>query len=341
MDPVLELFETRTMVDAVRQIKTPDTWLLSNFFTREKIFDTKKVDVDIYKARRRIARFDNPNAAGTVVTATGFKTITMEPAYMKPKIPTTADQLLNRGVGENLYDGKTAEQRAGEKLGEDFAELDAMIVRRLEHMAWRAVQDGNCVISGDGVSRTEDFDFDANHTEALLTVDQWDETTADPIADLLRWRKTVLRDYGYAATDVVFGESAASAFLNHPTVQDWFNKWNFVPGQIRPDARQNIISYGFIPALGMSLHQVTEFFIDPADGSEKEMVDANRVLLLTRGMRATQYYGAIMHMNALVGMKRFPHSYLTDDPSMRWVQLHSAPLMVPNEADAIFTATVI
>jgi hypothetical protein len=43
----------------------------------------------------------------------------------------------------------------------------------------------------------------------------------------------------------------------------------------------------------------------------------------------------------MFAVARFPKSWITDDPSVRWVQMQSAPLLVPVQIDAIVSATVL
>lgn len=346
MSVELDIFEPRTMLEGVMQMKPVQRFFLDNFFSEVRTFDTINVDVDIYKEKRRIAPFSNPLLEGKTVDNIGFKTRSYKPAYVKPKMRTTAQQILNtRSVGSPLLVPEDPKAKAAAKLGADFAELDNMIARREEWMALQALQTGEIHIAGDGDDRTVEFDFDPDHIEVLTNLDAWNATGAgyrsDPINDLLTWRRLVLRDSGMAPTDCVLGNNAAMAFLNHPLVRDWFNRWNFIPGQINVAAVGNVIEYGFIPALGMRLYTVNEWFIDPADDLEYEMLDPNKVLLLNRAARTARLYGAIQDLDGLVGVPRFPKSWIDNDPSVRWAQLQSAPLPVINQPDAFFVATVV
>lgn len=341
MSVTLDIFQPRVMLDAVMQMKPPERFVLNTFFSTVKTFDTLTVDIDIFKDKRRISPFSNPLDEGKVVDAIGYKTRNYKPGYCKPKMRTTAQDLLKRQPGQHLYAPVDPQARAAAKLGEDLAHLDDMIARREEWMALRALQDGEVTIDGDGDSRTIDFDFDAGHIEALTGTDAWDDAASDPIKDLLTWRRIVGRDSGIFPTDVIMGNDAAESFRNHAKVQALFDKFNIFPGEIRIAAQGNVISYGFIAILGMNVYTINEFFIDPDDDTEKEMVDAKNVILLSRNARMARYYGAIQVVEGLVGVPRFPMSWETKDPSARWVQLHSAPLPTIEQPDAVFTAQVL
>lgn len=343
-----DIFEPRTLADAVFQMKPPQRFMLDNFFPSSKLFTTKSVEVDIYKEKRRIATFQDPLMEGKKVDRIGYKTRTYTPAYMKPKMVTTAEDVLNtRSPGVSPYASESPSQRAADQLGRDMAELDSMITRRIEWMAFQALQTGEITIVSEGdTDRTVEFDFDPDHIEVLTNLDAWNATgtgyRSDPITDLMTWRRLVQRDSGVAPTDVVMGNNAAAAFLDHPKVRDWFNRWNFIPGQIAQTVNNNVINYGFLSFIGMNFYTVNEFFIDPADGLEYEMLDPNKVLLLNRTAGSTEVlYGAIHDLGSLNATPRYMKTWIDNDPSARWIQMHSAPLPVINKPDAFFVATVI
>lgn len=337
----LDIFEPRMMLEAVRQRKPVQRHFLDRYFSRVRTFETLSVDIDIWKDKRRIAPFANPLSEGQTVDSIGYITKNFRPPYMKPKMRTTAQELLKRPAGQHLYAPVNPLQRGAEKLGEDLGTLDDMISRREEHMALRALQDGSYTVTGEGVARTIEFDFESDHLVTLSGTDLWTHADSDPINDLLVWRRRVLRHYGYAPTDVYLGNGAAKAFLANTKVRALFNLWNIDPGKIAPSVADNMIHYGYIQAIGMSVHNINEFFIDPADGVEKEMLDDGRCLLMTQGLRAARYYGAIQVVDGLVAVPRFPMSWIEKDPSVRWVQLHSAALPAIEQPDAILSATVI
>jgi hypothetical protein len=336
------------MMEAVFQMKPPQRFILDNFFPASKVFTSKTVEVDIYKQKRRIATFQDPLMEGKKVDRIGYKTRSYAPAYLKPKMVTTAEDILNtRSPGVNAYANESPSSRAAEQLGRDMAELDSMITRRIEWMAFQALQTGEITIVSEGDdARTVEFDFDPDHIVTLTNLDAWNATGAgyrsNPIQDLIDWRKLVMRDSGVAPTDVILGNNAATAFLNHPVVRDWFNRLNFIPGQIKPTVSENVINYGFLSFIGMNLYTVNEFFIDPADGLEYEMLDPNKVLMLSNTAGATAVlYGAIHDLGSLQAVPRFMKTWVDNDPSARWIQMHSAPLPVINQPDAFFVATVV
>lgn len=337
----IDIFEPRTMLAALKTMKAPQRHFIDTYAPGVRNFTTLSVDFDFYRDVRRMAPFSNPLSEGKVVDALGFKTKNFKPPYMKPKMRTTAQELMKRQMGQDLYAPTNPMVVAATKLGENLASLDDMISRREEWMMTRGLQDGKFTVSGDGDTRDLEFDYDSTHKVTNSGTDVWTDAASDPINDLLTWRRLVLKHYGKAPTDFYLGNGAAKAFINNTKVKALFNLWNINPGQIQPTVADNMIHYGYIQAIGMSGHVVNEWFIDPNDGVEKEFIDDARCLLLTRGARGTKYYGAIQLVDNLVSVARFPWSWVEKDPSVRWVQLHSASMPCIEEPDSVLTATVI
>jgi hypothetical protein len=87
---MIDLFDTRTMLDVLDQRTPPRSFLRSTFFGKVKTSLSKSVDIDVIKHKRRLAPFVSPKMEGKVVQREGFKTYTYSPAYIKEKMVTEA-----------------------------------------------------------------------------------------------------------------------------------------------------------------------------------------------------------------------------------------------------------
>jgi hypothetical protein len=70
------------------------------------------------------------------------------------------------------------------------------------------------------------------------------------------------------------------------------------------------------------------------------MVPSNKIWMGSSKARRDVVYGPIKDMGALQPFKRFPKSWLVDDPSVRWLMLQSSPLAIPVQVDAGMFAEV-
>ncbi|GAV21603.1 major capsid protein [Carboxydothermus pertinax] len=336
----IDLFSTRTMLEAVQQMQPVRTFLKSTFFTNEKTFDTEYVDVDIIKGKRRMAPFVSPKIGGKVVERQGYRTNTYKAPMLAPKLPTTAEQLLKRLPGEPLYSGMSPEDRAAEQLGRDLAELDEIITRREEWMCAQALFTGQIHITGDGVD--EVIDFGLTNKEVLTGTAKWSDPNSDPLADLKRWRQAIIKASGFSPDIVIMASDVLDAFLGHSKIQQLLDLRLVDTGQINPQTLPNGTTYiGRIAELGVNIYTYDEWYLDD-DGNEKPMVPEKTVLMASTSARFDLLYGAYVDVEeGVFDLPRVPRSWVEKDPSVRWVQMISRPLPVPQHIDSLYVATVL
>lgn len=336
----IDLFETRTMLEAVKQMLPVRTFLKDTFFSNIRTFDTEHVDVDIVKGKRRMAPFVSPKQAGKVVERLGYRTNTYKAPMINPKLPTTAEQLQKRLAGESLYSGLSPDDRAAEQLGRDLAELDEMITRREEWMCAQALFQGRINVKGDGVD--EVIDFQLTNKEVLAGADKWSDPTSDPLADLKRWRLAVIKASGINPDIAIFASDVVDAFLAHSKIKEMLDLRLVDTGQINPQTLPNGATYiGRIAELGLNIYSYDEWYLDD-DGIEKPMVPEKTLLMGSTNARFDLLYGAYIDQEmGTFDLPRIPRSWVEKDPSVRWVQMISRPLPVPQQIDSLYVATVL
>jgi len=339
----IDMFDTRTMLRAIEQIKTPRTFLRDTIFNDVETHTTKYVDIDIQKGNRRIAAYVSPLLEGKVVTREGFQTNTYEPPYTKEKTVTTAQDFLTRDMGTNVYSGgSTPQQKAQRQLGKDLRMLMERIDRTEEVQAAEAIQTGIVTAVGEGISATIDFGMAATHKPALVGTDQWsDLANSDPLADLKTWRNIISQDAGLAPRDVIMGYNAVQYFQRNTTAKALLDNRRIALGQIVPEQLPDgVIYHGYLNEAGLDVWEYTEWYYDVGTSTEKPMIDPDKVVMWARGSRATRHYGAIQDLKATFVVPRFAKSWEQEDPSARFLLMQSAPLLAPHQIDGFLCATV-
>lgn len=134
--PDIDIFERRTMLEPVIQNFEPRRFLLRTFFPGISTFNTEKVDLDFVRGGRTMAPFVGKGYGSKTVERHGFETKTLRPPLVAPDLVTTAEHLLNRLPGENIYNAKSPQERAAEQLGKDLVEL----------MIWSTVAKNGCAL---------------------------------------------------------------------------------------------------------------------------------------------------------------------------------------------------
>lgn len=346
-----DIYTPRAMGKIITRMPPVHTFFRDTFFKNRRTFATKSVDVDFKKGKRALAPFVHPKVGGKTILNSGYQTKSYTPVLLAPNKVTTVDDLLERAAGENPYSGRTPAERAVEKLGDDFKELNEMIVRREEWMAATAIFTGQIPVIGEGLNEVIDFEF--TNTETIVTAAlKWSGADADPMADLERWRETVQKT-GFVNCNVcVMARDVANAFVNNAKVKDVLDTKAYDLAVIKPRELPNGCTYiGTIHKLGMDIYQYNEWYLDdwtdPAAPEDKPLVPDGTLALLSTEAEYSIYYGAITMIPeegkgfVTVEGDKVPQTWVERRPDRRFLQINSKPLTVPHEVNSWFVAHVL
>lgn len=346
----VDIFETRYMLNALEQRKPPRTFLKDTFFSRTDTTDKEHIDIDIWKGKRRLAPFVNPRKEGKVIERQGYKSRSYKPPYIKPKMVTTAEDILKRPMGQTIYGANTNPTlRAAQQLGQDLGTMEDMIIRREEWMCAQVLTTGKIRVIGDGVDDEVDFLMESSHLPVLTGTALWSATTtATPLTNLKTWKRRIAQDSGINPTDVIMATDAYDKFMLN-TVEvlasgKLFDLRRINVGEINPRDLGGGVSYiGHITELALDLWTYEEWYVDEFDNdTEKPMVPSGKVIMGNPAAYAQMQYGAIRDLDAMTAaVARFPKTWKTDDPSERWVMVQSAAMASLHQVDAFLCATVL
>lgn len=341
----IDIFERRAMGQMLREAKPPRTFIRDLFFNAKRTYNTKWVDVDVQTGTRRVARFVSENAAASVSDRTGFDVHTHQFPLIKEARPTQAADLLIRQPGNHIYESIDPVQQAAQMLASDLAELDEMIARREERMCVQALFSGALTIAGDGFSYTIDFSMPAGQRlDAGAGHTMWDAggfDLADLIAQLILWRRVVTRSGGLAPTDLILGNDATDQLLAlcGAGTAGALDVRRYDSGLIAPEITQTpgVTYLGRLAGTGMDIWSYDEWQIDPATGAEGALIPEKQILLGSRQAYCEMRYGAIGLADQgnpgaplqLFEGERVPDAWVSKNPDVHWVGLHSRPCPVP------------
>ena len=353
MPNTVSIYEPRTMMGVIRKLPPVHTFFRSTFFSREKTFVTKSVDMDYKKGARKLAPFVSREIGGKVVPNTGYTTETYTPPFIAPDRVTTIDDILDRQPGESLYSGRTPAQRAVIQMSEDFTDLREMILRREEWMCAQAMLTGKIVVLGEGVKDTIDFRFTNLIDISKDAKRKWKGgTVQNKYADLKAWHEKVQKE-GFTNCNVcIMASDVVTEFLVDEQIQKLLDVKNYALAVIKPTQKENNVTYiGTIHELGLDLYQYNEWYVDdwtdPANPVELPMVPAGTLMMASTHAKYSMYYGAISILNQrtekweTVAGKYVPDTFIKKRPDRRFLSLQSAPVPVPHEVDSWITVKVM
>lgn len=348
----ISIYDPRTMGKLIERMPKVHTFIKSTFFKNVETFNTQKIDVDFKKGNRQLAAFVHKKIGGVTIENEGFQTYTYEPPLVAPNTITTIDDILKRTPGESLYNGKSPNERAIEKMRSDFIKLDEIITRREEWMCCQALFTGKIpILDKNGKAIQEEIDFGFTNKETLSASKQWTKTKGGKIAQLKAWRKQVQKT-GFVNCNVcLMGSDALEAFLADEEVQKLLDIRRFEIAVIAPKELPDGTTYvGTIHEIGMDIYTYNEWYLDDWTNKnkpeDKPLLPSNMVVLLSTEAKNSMYYGAVGiadETGKTISVEegtRIPEQWVKRTPARRFLQLSSAPLPVPHEVDAWFTAIV-
>ncbi len=345
----VNIYTPRNLAEVVRQAPPVHTYFLDTFFTNIKTFHTERVDFDLVKGDRRMAAFVHPRAGGQVLRETGYETKSYKPPLINPYDLTTADRLMARLPGEDMYSGKKPAERAAAKLMDEYNRLNDATTRREEWMAAQAIITGEIPIVGIGVNELVDFQF--TNKIVLTGTARWGQADAKPLDNLGDWTDHVLVN-GFANVDrAIFGKQAIRLFLSDPEVQKRMDNRRMNIGEIAPrDLPNGVRYYGHLTDPNMDLYGYGEVFLDdwtdPDHPETKPLVPDNAVILAPSNPGFLRLYGACTYIDDATGAwvtaetARLLRSYIKHGPDRRFLELMAHPLPVPDKVDSWLGATV-
>lgn len=348
----ISIYDPRTMGRLVERMPKVHTFIKSTFFRNVETFDTQKIDVDFKKGNRQLAPFVHKKIGGVTIDNEGYSTNTYEPPLVAPNKITTIDDILKRAPGESIYNGKSPNERAVEKMQRDFKELDEMVTRREEWMCCQALFTGKIpILDKDGKELQAEIDFNFTNKVVLKTAEKWNTTKGGKIKQLKAWRKKV-QETGFVNCNIcLMGDDALESFLTDEEVQKLLDVRRFEVAVIMPKELPNGATYiGTIHELAMDIYTYNEWYLDnwtdKTKQDNKPLLPKNVVALLSTESDYSMYYGAVGMVDetgksiGVVEGARIPDQWVKRNPARRFLQLNSAPLCVPHEVDSWFIAEV-
>lgn len=345
MPNMVDLYTPRALAEVVKTTPPVRTFLRDRFFTNVKTFPTKRVDIDIVKGNRKMAAFIHPMVGGEIVQAEGYETKSYAPPLINPATISTADQLLERLPGEDMYSGKTPADRAAEKLIEEYNQLNDMTTRREEWMAAQVLTTGQLKVKGKGVD--EVIDFGLTNKITLASTKKWGASAADIWGNLKDWKQQVSRNGFANANMVIMGKAAADAFMADATVAKLLDNRRIEIGAIKPEEMEGGLTYyGHLNLPGVDIYGYDEVYLDDADDSTKPLIPDNMVLMLPSAAGFVRAYGLCTYLDDAgawhsAETDRLLRTYVEHRPDRRFIELQTHPLLIPDKIDSWFAATVL
>jgi hypothetical protein len=343
MGNMISMEQTRTMIEAVKEIPPLPSFFKRTFFSGgTKTFITEDVDFDYKKGTRRLAPFVSPVVGGIPMERDGFETKTFTAPKISPERVITTANLKKRTMGEAVYSTKTPAQRALELQAEDYNFIDESISLTEEWMCRELMINGAILAKGytnSGSHMEYSIDYKFTNREVLTGSDVWTDAGSDPIAQMVDWRRCIVAESGMSPNIILMRSETAMMLLRHPKFKESFDILRYNLGIIQPEIKEPLVTYyGRIPLVGADLYSYDATFKDPASGAETPFIPDNTVLFASTVTKGSMYYGAITIMDnagafQTIALPRVPVVLFDQDSAVRTLRVSSRPVPMPVNVD--------
>lgn len=315
---MIDINDTRTLLDVVERSYKPTTTLVDTFFPNVQTFLTNTVDIEYRKNGRKMAPFVVPGSKGVNMAREGSRIRTYKPPMMRPKRVITVDDAQRRGFGEDVYSKRTPAERAQEIRARDMAELIDMIARREEWMAAQLLINGKYDCKGyadDGktvVVDTVSFDeFDGKVT--LSGTDTWDNASAKIYSNIGDVSQKIRREAGLVPTVAVCASNVVNYLLNNEELYKYLlvpSRDNLALMSIQPRLeRPELLRVGFIQALNMEIYAYDGVYEDDETGELMPYIPDDHIIIGVPG-RGKRLYGAVTQIESDGTLQTYEGAYV-------------------------------
>lgn len=352
----IDIFSTASLIDAVKELTPATSFLRDRYFPTNDatdIFTTNDVLIDYKDGTKRAAPFVAPRKEGVTVLRDGYNTQRFTPPYIAPRRVLTLDDLTQRGFGEAIFSGLTAEERQSAFMLMDAEELSELITRREEAMSAEIMLTGGCVMKhiGDDVENPEEFEVryyseDSNPYIYSPSV-SWDDESADPISDLYNMA-AMLKKRSLAATDFVCAPDVAMALVENEKVQKYLDIHRYELGSVNPSELPNgaaLVAVLNVFGTYISVISYGETYTGD-DGTDTAYIPAGYGVLTAPAAGRT-LYGAVSQLEQETGEfethaeRRVPKYVSSVENNSRTLTMKSRPLPIPKNKGAFISAELV
>ncbi len=331
-----DVFSTDVLTGVLQNLLGNPQFLLDRYFGTTQAETSEQIHFDVLQGKRRISPFVSPLVEGQVVASQGFVTNTFTPAYIKDKRVFDMNRPLKRGPGEQIGGTMAPADRLRALIAYDMQDQLNMLRRRLEVMCGEVLVTGKSTITGDKYP-TVVVDFGRSGSHTIVANPLWSVAGTPFLNNLQDWAQIALQDTGVFPTDVIMASDVWKVFRSDPTIINILNIFrrytdepSIMPSSVMTEGGTLM---GNIE--GFNIYVYSAWYVDPVDGVEKPIIPSGTVVMCSPALEGVQAYGAIRDEE--IGLQPVPYyvkSWVQFDPSVRYVMLQSAPIMVPFRPNA-------
>lgn len=344
-------FEPRALARMLEIRKRPVYWYRDTYYGgAPEQHGSPLVEMHVLIHGQRMAPIQRPTDRSQMMSRDAATAGIIRLPYMKPGRPTNAEELIRQlEAGSHLYTPQNLVERAQRRIGADIMELDDMIDLRVEYMAAKGVQTGVTPLvslDGDGnkmgVDAEVTWGMPAGHLITLTGAALWTASTSDPVGNTRTWGALIAASAGLSATVATLGRDAAAAFLKHADIRSLLDNRRIEAGQLQLREMQ-VEGINYLGQIaGVDFYEDLRTYPADQTGTATPFTPVDRLVLGSRRSANRMEYGPISDLKCTQPLvARWTKTWEQDEPSQRYVAVHSRPLPCNRQPDAQVSVKVV
>ena len=322
--PDLEILKQTVLTGIIQKFVAPPENIGRSLFSVVSHPETV-AEWDVIKGSRQRGAPTLPNREGKLVNPLGVGKRSASFIYFREKKafePTTLRWLRTPG--------ELARANAEAAVRREVTDLNQRLERLVESYCWDALK-GTITINETDVKATVDMGFDSSHKPTAGTL--WSDTlNADIIGDVKAWKKILVEDSGYPATDVYANSTTMEyAYQNDGLRELWTDKRKdqyFEDGEVTG-------------LLGLNWHTFDGAYEDTSLTTVSYIPDGYIIMLSGASRPFELIEGPSADHDAPNGHTgKFSKSWIDRDPSAQFVLLEYHFLPIVKYVDQVIYAQV-
>lgn len=338
------LYSTTSLIGMVDAMDRPTAFLRDMFFSNVITSPDEEIAIDKILKRKKMAPFVSPDLPAKERAARGRKVESFAPAYVKPMNTIRPNDLIKRQAGEAIGGELMPEERREAIVAQTLLDQDDEITRREEWMCAQILRSGEVIVDGEDYTRqVVNFGRAAGQTVALAGASRWGEAGVKILSNLREWATITQKASGGGVQNVILGTGSAELLQDDKALEDKLDNRRQVSGsfELGPVAAgANDQPAIYIGTIGQFDFWVYAQWFEDDDGNEVELWPEFGVGMVSTAFQGNMAYGAILDMDALVPLQRFPKNFTSDNPSREHLITQAAPLPVPSDVTGSFFGLV-
>lgn len=334
----IDYFSPRFLTGVINQRPVQHDFF-TNLFSPRPPSAAEHFDIHIHSRGVSMLPAISNESPGTMRQSGTIEVATLRAPRFRPKRLFKATDRIKNGAGMTPYNtgGNPVHLAIAEDMDAHRKEVDYM----LEIMCARAAVHGTLdlydVIEGK-VEKAFSVNFrrPATHNIALSTAEKWTAKDSKLQEQLDAWDALIQEDTGFAASDLVLGKNAYTAFRKHADVHDDLDIRNIDLGALAPRIGRKFRGTWY----GLNIWTLSGTYTD-MQGLTQHYMPEDSALLLTRDAENVIEFGMPIDLDCTGPVQIFSKTFKQDDPSGIFSIAETRPLPWPKHAGWAVLAKVL